>query len=142
MAEITADAYTLLKKHIVENWTRVILFDDKDNNIVTIDSTDSRFSWIHATKQMTLGYDSVGNPMKEDVPDSQTLKLEIVLTGSDSDVSLDTTFAKIELNEITGSSYENPSDKVVSTETFTNFTISKDGDKLTVTHEIEVPQVK
>jgi len=116
MAEITTDAYQDLRDYIESNWQYIELQDDTNVVIVRLDLSDSRVTWTHTAS-------------------SQTLELQVVITGSDSDITLPQTFAKsVIYNVLTGG---NP----LSTETFPAFDMTQAEDQLTVTHNIEVPQV-
>jgi len=116
MAEITTDAYQNLRDYIESNWQYIELQDDTNAVIVRLDPSDSRVTWTHTAS-------------------SQTLELQVVITGSDADITLPQTFAKsVIYNVVTGG---NP----FSTETFTAFDMTQAEDQLTVTHNVEVPQV-
>lgn len=132
MAEITDQAYQDLKKYIVENWTSIELRDEAGGTIKSLDTTDNNVNWIHPTKTVTVGYDSYMNPIPGEVPDSQRLQLEVVVTGADVS-TLPTTFAQ--------SVVKNDSGDELSVETFEPFTMQTEEDEITVVHSIEVPQV-
>ncbi|WP_210367431.1 hypothetical protein [Bacillus sp. REN3] len=116
MAEITQAAYQNLRDYIQANWKYIELQDDTGVAIVRLSVYDSRVTWTH----------SVGE---------QTLKLQVIIKGSDSDITVPKTFAKsVIFNVATGGN-------LLSTESFTPFTIEGDQDELTVIHLIEVPKV-
>ena len=116
MAEITADGYQDLRDYIEANWDWISLRDDTDAEVLRLDPSDSRVTWTHASGD-------------------QTLVLEIVVQGSDSEISLPQTFAGSEIHKTSGSTTP------FSDETYTQFTMESTNDQLTVEHEIEVPQV-
>lgn len=116
MAEITQAAYQDLRGHIQSNWQYIELQDDVGTPIVRLSPSDSRVTWTH-------------------VADSQTLQLQVVITGSDSEITLPTTFAKSVIYNV--ASGGNP----ISEEVFEAFTMTQAEDQLTVTHSIQVPQV-
>lgn len=116
MAEITSSAYADLRNHIESNWKHIELQDETGTPVVRLSPSDSRVSWTH----------SAG---------SQILTLQVVVKGSDTDISVPQTFAKsVIFNVASGGN-------ALSTESFTAFTMETDQDELTVTHSIQVPQV-
>ncbi|MGG4039292.1 hypothetical protein [Heyndrickxia ginsengihumi] len=116
MAEITTQAYQNLRDYIQSNWQYIELQDDSDGAILRLSPSDSRVTWTH----------NAGD---------QTLKLQIVVKGSDTDITLPKTFASSHIFNVAtgGISF--------SDESFTPFTMSTDQDELTVIHNIQVPQV-
>ncbi|WP_031408012.1 hypothetical protein [Geobacillus vulcani] len=116
MAEITASAYQALRNYIQNNWKYIELRDDMGNAIVRLSPSDSRVKWIH----------NAGD---------QVLKLQVVIKGSDADITKPKTFASSAIYDVAtgGQPY--------SIESFTPFTIQSDMDELTVIHEIQVPKV-
>ncbi|WP_240371497.1 hypothetical protein [Anoxybacteroides rupiense] len=116
MAEITSSAYQALRNYIQNNWKYIELRDDLGNPILRLSPADSRVSWIH----------NAGD---------QVLKLQIVVKGSDADITKPKTFASSAIYDVAtgGQPY--------SIESFTPFTIESDMDELTVIHEIQVPKV-
>lgn len=116
MAEITNYAYQNLRDYIQSNWQYIELQDEAGNAILRLSPTDSRYTWTH----------NAGD---------QTLKLQVVIKGSDTDITLPCTFAKsVIYNVATGG-------QPLSEETFTPFTVETEQDELTVIHNIQVPQV-
>lgn len=114
--EITSTAYQNLRDYIQSNWKYIELQDDVGTPIVRLSPSDSRVTWTH-----TAG--------------DQTLKLQVIIKGSDVDITKPKTFAKsVIYNVATGGT-------PFSTETFTAFIIETDQDELTVVHNIQVPQV-
>jgi len=116
MAEIKSNGYQAIRDYIQANWQYIELQDDTSTPILRLSPADSRVTWTH----------NAGD---------QTLKLQIVVHGSDSDITLPTTFASSHIYDVAsgGTSY--------SDESFTAFTMSSVDDQLTVIHSIEVPQV-
>lgn len=116
MAEITQAAYQNLRDYIQSNWKYIELQDDTGVAIVRLSPSDSRVTWTHTAGE-------------------QTLKLQVIIKGSDTDVTAPKTFSKsVIYNVATGGSQ-------LSVESFTPFTIEGDQDELTVIHSIEVPKV-
>lgn len=130
MAEITTNGYEDLKYLIQENWTRISLRDEEGNEVYGA-TTSGSAEWIHPTESKPVEYDMRGYPIPGDVPSTQTLSLQVVVSGSQ--VSLPATFAS--------SVITNQLSEVVSEETFTPFEMTQTEDQLTITHNIEVPQV-
>lgn len=116
MAEITASAYQALRNYIQQSWKYIELRDDAGNAIVRLSPSDSRVKWVHNASD-------------------QVLKLQIVIKGSDADITKPRTFVSSAIYDVAngGNAY--------SVESFTPFTIKSDQDELTVIHEIQVPKV-
>lgn len=114
MAEITSAAYQDLRDYIQSTWKYIELQDESGVAIIRLSPSDNRVTYT---------------------AEGQTLKLQVVVKGSDVDINTPTTFAKSAIFDVAtgGTSY--------SVETFTPFTIESDQDELTVIHSIEVPQV-
>lgn len=116
MAEITSYAYQDLRDYIQSNWKYIELQNESGVAILRLSPTDSRCTWTH----------NAGD---------QTLKLQVVIKGSDTDITLPCTFAKsVIFNIATGGN-------AISEESFTPFTLESEQDELTVIHNIQVPQV-
>lgn len=116
MAEVTTAAYEDIRAYIEANWDFLEPYDDGDSAITRVDTSDDRITWVHADG-------------------AQTLQLEGVFSGDDSDITLPVTFAGSRVFDVDsgGSAY--------SDETYTNFTMEATDDEITITHEIEVPEV-
>ena len=116
MAEITNSGYQSIRDFVEANWKYIELRDDLGTPILRLDPTDPRVTWTH-------------------VAQAQTLKLQIVVTGTDLEVSLPQTFGSSAIFSVsTGGTAH-------SVETFTTFTMEGTGDELTVVHELEIPEV-
>lgn len=116
MANATAQAYQDLRDYIVANWRYIELRDSLGNPFLRISTSDTRVSWTH-----TAG--------------SQTLELTVILQGSNSDITVPSTFAQSAIfKTATGG-------QPMSLETFPSFTMEGIGDELTIKHRIEVPRV-
>ncbi|USK86160.1 hypothetical protein [Peribacillus asahii] len=116
MAEISTVAYQDLRNYIQTNWKYIELQDEAGTPVVRLSPSDSRVQWTH-------------------LANDQTLKLQVVIKGIDSDITAPKTFTKsVIYNVPTGGS-------PLSSETFTPFTIESDQDELTVVHSISVPKV-
>lgn len=116
MAEINSDGYQAIRDYIQTNWKYIELRDDAGLAILRLSPTDSRVTWTHTTG-------------------AQTLQLQIVVKGSDTDMTLPKTFASSAIYSVAsgGSAY--------SVEGFTPFTMGSATDELTVINSIQVPQV-
>ena len=116
MAEINENGYQSIRDFIQANWKYIELRDDTDTAVLRLDPTDPRVTFTHDTG-------------------SQTLELQIVVNGSDAEVTLPQTFASSAIYDVAsgGTAY--------SEESFTSFTMEGTGDQLTVKHQIQVPQV-
>jgi hypothetical protein len=116
MAEITASAYQALRNYIQNNWKYIELRDDAGNAIIRLSPSDSRVTWVH----------NAGD---------QVLKLQVIIKGSDADITKPKTFASRAIYDVAtdGNAY--------SVESFAHFTIESDMDELTVIHEIQVPKI-
>jgi hypothetical protein len=116
MAEINTAGYQSIRDYIQANWKYIELRDDLGAAILRLSPSDSRVTWTH-------------------LAGDQTLKLQIVVKGSDSDIPLPQTFSSSAIySVVTGGS-------AFSVESFTSFTMETDQDELTVIHSIQVPQV-
>ncbi|MED5103146.1 hypothetical protein P9858_23805 [Niallia circulans] len=114
MAEINTIGYQKIRDYIEANWKYIELQDGTGTPIIRLGVDDARVSWTH-----TAG--------------SQTLKLQIVLNGSD--ITLPKTFEKSAIFDVASGG------TALTVETFTAFTMEGANDELTVEHSIEVPQV-
>jgi len=116
MAEITQAAYQNLRDYIQSNWKYIELQDDTGVSIIRLSPSDSRVTWTHSAGE-------------------QTLKLQVVIKGSDAEITFPQTLAKsLTYSVATGGS-------PFSEESFPPFTFVGDQDELTVIHSIEVPKV-
>ena len=116
MSEINTSGYQSIRDFVESNWKYIELRDENGTAILRLSTADSRVSWIH-----TAG--------------SQTLELQIVVKGSDAEVTLPQTFASSAIYSVAsgGSAH--------SIETFSNFTAEATGDELTVIHQLEIPEI-
>lgn len=115
MAEITSSAYQDLRDYVQANWKYIELRDEVGTAILRKDTTDARVTWVHGAGESEL-------------------KLQFVIKGSDSDITIPSTFASSSIYNVAtgGDSY--------STESFTPFTFESENDELTVVHSIQIPQ--
>ncbi|KZZ85649.1 hypothetical protein [Bacillus sp. SJS] len=116
MAEINIQGYQSIRDFIQSNWKYIELRDNSGVAIIRLSPTDSRVTWQH-----TAG--------------SQTLKLQVIVKGSDSGMTLPKTFASSAIYSVAsgGNAY--------SVESFSPFTMETAQDELTVIHSIQVPKV-
>lgn len=142
MTEVTEQAYQDLRQHIIDTWKYIELRDELDNPIVRLSPDDQRVSWVHVPlkeeKEIIIDYDRRGNPITDTVTIDKlpsTLQLQIVVKGSDSEISLPKTFAKSVIYNVATDG------EPLSVESFTPFEMANDNDQITVVHNIEVPQL-
>lgn len=142
MAEVTEQAYQDLRQHIVKNWKYIELQDASGNPIIRLSPDDTRVTWVHETikveKEVIIDYDRRGNPIPDTVTIEKlpsTLQLQIVVKGSDSEISLPKTFAKSVIYNVATDG------EPLSEESFTPFEMANDQDEITVVHNIVVPQL-
>lgn len=113
MAEINSIGYQKIRDFIESNWKYIELQNGTGLPIIRIGTNDSRVNWVHSQN-------------------SQTLKLQIVLSGAD--ITLPQTFEKSAIFDVASGG----SPLVV--ETFQAFTMEGINDELTIEHSIEVPK--
>lgn len=115
----TADGNQDLRAAIQNRWTHVALIDDTGSEAVRIEiANDSRAQWL-------------------DDPSSNPMSLEVSVSGSDSDISVPVDLNRTELYDgasATASYSGDDFDEGVAT-------IGSDSDTVTVTHDIEQPQL-
>ena len=133
MAEITANGYVSIREHIVQNWKKIVLLNDANNQIfsTTIDGTKAK--WTHTrTEHRVTGWNDFGEPMYElvHVESNPSLEISIKITGAD--VSLSSTVTKIQVLDT--------QNRIMTEETFAPFTFITAQDELTLSVKIQVPQ--
>jgi len=120
MPEINSVGYENLRDHIdgstSATWDYIAL-NNNGSEILRRSKSDSTVSYVHADG-------------------SQTLQLEIVVTGSDSDVTLPQTFDAVSLWDSSSGGNE-----LAGPATITDATLQNSSDQVTITANIEVPQV-
>lgn len=134
MAEITANGYVSIREHIVQNWKKIVLLNDANNQIfsTTIDGTKAKWTHTRTTEQRVTGYNDFGEPMYELVHVESNPTLEISLTLTGADVSLPSTVTKIQVL--------NTKNRIMTEETFQPFRFETAQDELTLSVKIQVPQ--
>ena len=133
MAEITANGYVSIREHIVQNWKKIVLLNDANNQIfsTTIDGTKAK--WTHTrTEHRVTGWNDFGEPMYELVHVESNPVLEISLKITGADVSLPSTVTKIQVLDT--------QNRIMTEETFAPFTFITAQDELTLSVKIQVPQ--
>jgi hypothetical protein len=123
MSELTSAGYQTLRDYAnssnasPSDWDYIEIYDDASNAVTRVSITgDARCQWL-------------------DVDGDKTLKVEFDVTGSDSDIAYPVTLQKSAIwNASTGGS------QVTVKEQFANATINQDGDNVTITHSINIPQ--
>jgi|SRR5699024_4191218 len=135
MAEIREDGYIAIRTAIAENWNKVVLQDESNDDVVEIALTED--NWIHevSEEQVFAGYGPQGQPIYKtiSIEDNQTMEIEFVVKGSDVD-SLPTTVVKSAIVDESGEVV-----REVAVEEFSPFTFETTNDELTITHQINVP---
>lgn len=122
MSELTADGYQSLREFAVSDvptpaeWDYIALYDDTKTEVLRLSvSGDVRFDWI-------------------DIDGDAIIKMEGVITGGDSDVSLPQTFEY-------SAAYDAASGgrQITEIEQFPVADLNQPGDDVTITHTIELP---
>jgi len=116
MAEITTAGYQTIRDFVQANWTYIELRDNAGAAVLRLPTTDTRVHWIH-----TAG--------------DQVLKLEVVITGSDADITLPVTIAGAAIYNV------NVGGSALAEDVFTAATLTAAEDQLKVVVNIEIPQV-
>ena len=117
MSELTEAGYQTIRNYVNNNWTHIEIYDDGGNAVTRVDITgDSRSQWL-------------------DLDGDNVLKVEFDVTGSDSDISLPVTLQKSAIWD-SGSGGNQTTVK----EQYANATLNQDGDNVTITHTIKIPQ--
>ena len=114
MAEITSQAYVDIRNHILSSWQYIELQDEIETPIIRLSKSDSRVTSII---------------------EGNTVKVTVIIKGSDVDIIAPKTFAKSAIFNVAIDG------QPFSIEQFTPFTIEGEFDELTVIHTIQVPQV-
>lgn len=123
MSELTAAGYQTIKDYANSSaatpaeWDYIEIYDDSGTAVTRVSITgDSRCQWL-------------------DVDGDKSLKVEFDVTGSDGDISLPTTLQKSAIwNSSSGGS------QITAKEQFADATLNQDGDNVTITHTINIPQ--
>lgn len=134
MAEVTSNAYDLIKYHIQSNWNRVRIYDNNGKQIVTYLTSHPNVNWIHPTKQFMVDRDNFNNPINVDIADGNVMQLEIKIKGEDISNKLPVTFAKSVIEQ-------DKTGHVLSEEEFAPFEMTQDEDEITIIHNIQVPKI-
>ena len=134
MAEITANGYVSIREHIVQNWKKIVLLNDANNQIfsTTIDGTKAKWTHTRTTEQRVTGWNDFGEPMYEQVQVESNPVLEISLKITAADVSLPSTVTKIQVIDM--------KNRIMTEETFQPFRFETAQDELTLSVKIQVPQ--
>lgn len=123
MSEFTAEGYQTFKDYLnssattPDEWDYIEVYDDTGTAVTRVSiSGDSRCQWL-------------------DTDSDNVLKVEFDITGSDSDITQPVTLQKSALwNASSGGS------QCTEKEQFADATINQDGDNVTITHTLKVPQ--
>ncbi|SDC80393.1 hypothetical protein SAMN05421663_104158 [Terribacillus halophilus] len=136
MAQIKDVAYQDLRKYIQNNWKYIALQNENGTEVIRLSPTDNRVQWIHDVTTGEPEYDDYDNPIPgtgTTIITTNILKLQIVLSGSDSEINNGTTVAQTAIYNVAVGG------EPFTQEVFEPFTFGSDQDKLTVVHEILVP---
>ncbi len=115
--EIVSAGYQDVRDYIEATWKYIEVRNSEDAAVIRIGIGDARVTWTH-----TAG--------------DQTLELTCVLSGDDVDITLPETFASSVLYKVSTSG-----SPMTAAESFAPFTMSAEGDQLTIKHQVQVPQV-
>lgn len=123
MSELTTAGYQTLRDYVNSNvttpspWDYIEIYDDTGSAVTRVSITgDSRCQWL-------------------DADGDNVLKVEFDVTGVDSDITLPVTIQNSALwNEATNGS------QCTTKEQFADATFNQDGDNVTITHTINLPQ--
>jgi len=121
MAQISEFGYSKLRQYIEANWKYIELQDASGTPVIRLGVGDSRVTWTH-----TAG--------------SQTLQLQIIVNGTDVGATAQSpkTFAKSAIFDVASGG------TAIAIEDFLPgdvSTITKAEDKVTLRHDIQVPQI-
>lgn len=123
MSELTTAGYQTIRDYVnssnstPNDWDYIAIYDDAGNEVTRVSITgDSRCQWL-------------------DVDGDNVLKVEFDVTGSDADISQPVTLQKSAIwNAGTGGS------QVTAKEQYADATLNQDGDNVTITHTVNIPQ--
>ena len=115
---ITSAGYQDVRDHIVANWNYFAIYDEQENELLRIPTTDPRCTWVHA-------------------PGAQELDLQVVLKGTDADIAslMPVKVAFSGLFKVATGGDE------LSYDGFAEFNIASSADILTINHKVQVPQI-
>ena len=116
MAAVTTDGYQDIRDHVQATWKYMELRNASQAALLRLAVDGSRVKWTH-------------------LAGAQTLEMQAVIKGTDSDVTLPMTFAGAAIYKVASGG------TALSAETFTAFEMSATTDQLTVTYRIEIPEV-
>jgi len=114
--ELPSAGYQDIRDYVEDNWIYISLEDDTGSEIFRISTADSRVSWIHTAE-------------------SQELQLQVNITGSDSEFTLPQKFSSSALYKVSSGG------NILSEEGFTTTTLETTADTLTITHNVQIPQL-
>lgn len=118
MAAITSAGYQDLRDYIEATWRYIEVRDTTGAAIVRLSPADPRVSWQHA-------------------PGDQTLKLRVILTGSDADVPVPVTARSSAIFRVATGGSAHSAEVMVEGDA----PINAEPDSVTITHSIQVPQI-
>ncbi|MEK4125881.1 hypothetical protein NSS60_03130 [Anoxybacillus sp. FSL W8-0382] len=134
MAEITANGYVSIREHIVQNWNKIVLLNDANNQIFSTTIDGVKAKWVHTktSEQRVTGWNDFGEPMYEQVQVESNSVLEISLKITGADVSIHSTVTKVQVLDM--------NNRLMTEETFVPFTFETAQDELKLIIKIQVPQ--
>lgn len=123
MAELLSSGYQTIRDFAnssattPSSWDYIEIYDDASNAVTRVSITgDSRCQWL-------------------DKDGDSVLKVEFVVQGSDSDITQPVTLESSAIwNASSGGS------QITTKEQFASATLNQDGDKVTITHTLKIPQ--
>ena len=117
ITNISAAAYEDIKSYIISRWLTIELLDNNDVSIIKLTTDDNRVNWVQESN-------------------SNTVSLEIVLTGSDSEIvsSLPITISKSRVLKVNAIMDE----KLLP---YNNFVLPLSTSQVTISHQIELPYI-
>lgn len=125
MAELISSGYQTLRDYANSSnatpseWDYIEVYDDTGTAVTRVSITgDSRCQWL-------------------DVDSDNILKIEFNVTGSDSDITLPVT---LKYSAIWNDTAANNGDQITAQEQYAEAVLNQDGDQVTITHTIEIPQ--
>jgi hypothetical protein len=125
MSELTADGYQTFKDYLNSStatppdWDYIEIYDDTGTAVTRVSITgDGRCSW-------------------GDVDGDNVLTVTFDVTGNDGDISLPVT---LEQSAIWNDTSGNGGVQVTAKEGFASATLNQNGDNVTITHTLNIPQ--
>ena len=116
MAEFLEAGYQDIRDHVENTWTYVEVRDDEDSVVLRIGAEDERVEWTHD-------------------PESQELRLELLLSGSDEEITVGTTTVNKSVIYKTDDGGE-----PLAEEYYSPFVFDQEEDELLIVHRLQIPK--